>query len=99
MSRTNFENGISYYAIVHQIENFLDRHMNLDSKQEQELNLRDMILYTIDYPEFMNCYDNMRETLLENIRTNYMPFGTDPTFLTACDDWIEMFGDADADDL
>lgn len=91
MSTTKFENGTSYYDITRKIEEFLDRHPNLDSKQEKEENLRDMILYTMEYPEYMNHYDTIRETLLENIRSNYLQLASDPELQTACIDWLEMF--------
>ncbi len=93
MSHTKFENGVSYYEITRKIEEFVDRHGMLENKQEKEVNLLEMLLYTMDYPDYMNHYDSLREVMLENIRINYMEFGCDPDFLTACDDWMEMFGD------
>lgn len=92
MSRNKYENGASYYEITRKIEAYIDRHFDLDSKQEQEENLRDMLLYTMDYPAYMDYYDSLREAILENIRTNYERVGADPEFLTACADWIDMFG-------
>ena len=91
MSRNKFENGVSYYDITRKIEAFIDRHPVLDSKQEQENNLREMLLYTMEYPEYMEYYDELRESMLENIKDNYEPMGEDPEFLTACSDWLEMF--------
>ena len=91
MSRNKFENGMSYYDITRKIEEFIDRHPVLDSKQEQENNLREMLLYTMEYPEYMEYYDELRESMLENIKDNYEPMGEDPEFLTACSDWLEMF--------
>ena len=38
MSRSKFENGISFYEITRKIEEFIDRHNDLDSKQEKEEN-------------------------------------------------------------
>ena len=93
MSRHRFENGASYYEITRRIEEFVDRHVELDSKQEKEDNLREMLLYTMEYPEYMEYYDELRETLVENIRTNYEPIGEDPEFLTVCSDWLELFAD------
>jgi len=93
MSRDKYENGISYHDITRKIEEFTDRHLVLDSKEEKEANLCEMLLYTMEYPEYMHFYDLIRETMLENIRTNYEPVGEDPEFLTVCADWIEMFGD------
>ncbi len=93
MSHNKFENGVSYYEITRKIEEFVDRHRMLENKQEKEVNLLEMLLYTMDYPDYMNHYDSLREVMLENIRINYMEFGCDPDFLTACDDWMEMFGD------
>jgi hypothetical protein len=94
MSDDKFENGVSYYDITCKIEDFLDRHVNLDTKQEKEENLRQMLLYTMDYPEYLNHYNHLRETILENIQTNYLEVGGDPEFLTVCEEWVEMFGDA-----
>jgi hypothetical protein len=54
MSRHLFENGASYYDITRKIEAFLDRHCELDSKQTQEENLCELLLYTMEYPEYMN---------------------------------------------
>lgn len=93
MSSSKFENGVSYYDITRKIEEFLDRHPDLDSKQEKEENLRDLLLYTMEYPEYMDYYDELRETMLENIRTNYETVGEDPEFLTACSDWLSVFSD------
>jgi len=92
MSRAKYENGVSYYDILRKIEEFADRHMTLDSKQEKEDNLREMLLYTMECPEFINYYDELCETILENIRLNYEAVGEDPEFLTVCNDWIAMFG-------
>lgn len=91
MSRHRFENGASYYDITRKIEAFLDRHYELDSKQEQEENLCELLLYTMEYPEYMDYYDEMRDTMIENIKENYEPLGEDPDFLTACSDWLAMF--------
>lgn len=91
MSRSKFENGLSYFEITRKIEEFVDQHFILDSKQEKEVNLREMLLYTMEYPEYMKYYNELRETMLENIRDNYEQVSTDPEFLTACADWIEMF--------
>lgn len=93
MSRNKYENGTSYYDITRKIEMFADRHKTLDSKQEKEANLCEMIQYMMEFPEYMNYYDSLRETILENIRSNYEVVGEDPEFLTACADWIEMFVD------
>jgi hypothetical protein len=92
MSRSKYENGVSYYDILRKIEEFADRHVNLDSKQEREDNLRDMLLYTMEYPEFINYYDEFRETILDNINSNYTPMSENPEFLSVCYDWIAMFG-------
>jgi hypothetical protein len=94
MSRSMFENGVSYYDITRKIEEYTDRHVELDSKQEQEDNLLELLLYTMEFPEYMNFYDEIRETILENIRSNYERLGKDPDFLTACSGWLEMFADA-----
>jgi hypothetical protein len=94
MSKDKYENGVSYYDITREIEKFTERHLNLDSKQEQEDNLREMLLYTMEFPAYMNHYIFLRETILNNINSNYEPFGSDPEFLAVCADWIEMFGDA-----
>ena len=91
MSRSKFENGDSYYDITRKIEEFLDLHCELDSKQEKEDNLQELLLYTMSYPEYMNYYENLRESMEENIRTNYMVFGEDPEFLTVCSDWLAAF--------
>jgi hypothetical protein len=94
MSRNKYENGVSYYDITRKIEEFVDYHSDLDSKQEKELNLMELLLYTMEYPSYMNHYDSMRETILENIQSNYERVGNDPDFLAVCADWIEMYGDA-----
>jgi hypothetical protein len=91
MSKSKFENGVSYYDITRKIEEFIDRHPVLDSKQEKEVNLRELLLYTMEYPEYMEYYDELRESILENIKDNYERVGEDPDFLTACSDWLEMF--------
>jgi len=93
MSRNKFENGVSYYDITRKIELWIDRHETLDTKQEKEDNLRELLLYTLECPEYMNYYDELRETILENIQTNYLEVGNDPEFLTVCEEWVEMFGD------
>jgi hypothetical protein len=93
MSRNKFENGMSYYDITRKIELWIDRHETLDTKQEKEDNLRALLLYTLECPEYMNYYDELRETILENIQTNYLEVGNDPEFLTVCEEWVEMFGD------
>ena len=93
MSRSKFENGTSYYEITRKIESYIDIHDLLDSKQEKEDNLRELLLYTMEYPEYMNYYDTMRESIEENIRDNYLPLGSDPEFLTVCDDWLGMFSE------
>jgi hypothetical protein len=93
MSQTIFENGASYYVITRKIEQFVDRHGLLDTKQEKEINLLEMLLFTMDYPDYMNHYDSLREVMLENVRKNYIEFGCDPDFLSACENWIDMFGD------
>jgi hypothetical protein len=94
MSRNKYENGVSYYDITRKIEEFVDYHSDLDSKQEKELNLLEMLLYTMEFPVYMNHYDFLRETILDNINSNYEPLGSNPDFLAVCADWIEMFGDA-----
>ncbi len=93
MSRNKFENGVSYYDITRKIELWIDRHEDLDTKQEKEDNLRELLLYTLECPEYMNYYDELRETILENIQTNYLEVGADPAFLSVCEEWVEMFGD------
>ena len=93
MSRSKFENGVSYHEITRKVEEFADRHAELDSKEEQENNLRELLLYTMEFPEYMNHYDSLRETILENIRSNYEQVGNDPEFLTVCSDWLAMFAD------
>ena len=93
MSRSKFENGTSYYDITRKIDEFLDRHEVLGSKQEKEENLCALLLYTMEYPDYIHYYESMRETMLENIRDNYEPLGEDPEFLTACSDWTAMYGD------
>lgn len=92
MSRSKFENGASYYEITRKIEEYIDTHDDLYSKQEKMDNLRKLLLYTMEYPEYMNYYDQMRESIEENIRDNYLPLGCDPEFLTVCSDWLAMFG-------
>ena len=91
MSRSKFENGLSYYEITRKIEEFADYHAELTEKQEKEDNLRAMLLFTIEYPEYMNYYEELRETIMENVKTNYELIGEDPEFLTVCSDWLEMF--------
>ena len=93
MSRSKFENGVSYFEITRKIEMYIDKHWELESKLEQERNLRKMFLYTMDFPEYMNYYDELRESIEENIRENYLLVGKDPEFLTICADWLTMFGD------
>ena len=66
--------------------------MNLDSKQDKEDNLREMLLYTMEFPVYMNHYDSLRETILDNINSNYEPLGCDPEFLAVCAEWVAMFG-------
>ncbi len=44
------------------------------------------------YPEYMNCYENLRESMKENISTNYMVVGEDPEFLTVCTGWLMLLG-------
>ena len=95
MSKSKFENGVSYYDITRKIEEFTDRHSALDSKQEKEDNLKEMLMYTMEYPEYMNYYDSLREIILENVQSNYEPFGEDPEFQTVCSEWLELFGDCD----
>jgi hypothetical protein len=97
MSHSKFENGVSYYDITRKIEEFVDRHAELDSKQMQEENLREMLLYSMEYPEYMNYYDYMREAILENIRDNYEIVGRDSEFLTVCSDWLALFGSEGSD--
>jgi hypothetical protein len=93
MSRNKYENGASYYEITRKIEAFIDKHFLLDSKQEKEENLRDMLLYTMEFPEYINYYDSMREAILENIHSNYKILARNEEFLTACEEWLEMFDD------
>ncbi len=93
MSQAKFENGTSYRDVTRKIEEFVNRHFILDSKQDKEENLREMLLYTMEFPEYMNHYDSLREAILDNIRSNYEQFGSDADFLTACENWITMFGD------
>ena len=93
MSKSKFENGISYYAITRKIEAFVDAHFTLDSKDEKEDNLREMLLYTIEFPEYMNYYDSLRQAIQENIQSNYLSCWSDPEFQTVCYDWLETFGD------
>jgi hypothetical protein len=92
MSRSKFENGLSYYEITRRIEEYIDLHWDLESKQEKMDNLRELLLYTMEYPEYMNYYDAMRESIEENIRDNYLPLGCDPEFQTVCSDWLALFG-------
>jgi hypothetical protein len=92
MSRSMFENGVSYYDITRKIEMFIDRHAALDSKQEKEENLCELLLYTMEYPDYIQYYDSIRETMLENIRDNYELCGSDPDFLAACAEWVELYG-------
>lgn len=93
MSKSKFESGVSYYAITRKIEAFIDAHFTLDSKQEKEDNLKEMLMYTIEYPEYMNYYDSLRQAIKENIQSNYLSCWSDPEFQTVCYDWLELFGD------
>jgi hypothetical protein len=93
MNCSKYENGVSYYTILRKIVEFADRHVNLDSKQEREDNLHEMLLYTMGYPEFINYYDEFREAILDHINSNYQPMSENPEFLKVCADWVAMFGD------
>ena len=91
MSHNKFENGVSYFDITRKIEAFIDHHFTLDSKQEQEDNLCEMLMYTMEYPEYINYYDCMREAILENIQNNYLCVSEDEALIEVCNDWVDLF--------